>query len=224
MASATTEFDSKLHSIVAKSIGSESAEAIESALVQGRAYDRYHRGRVVQRKCPPASAGGEAVAETYGLYLGKGALLYLDAAAQEGGETRAVVRLIHCTDFACPHMTPAARRGEEPPPKPAHLDWTDPKRPKPELFALAPRTLGPLPPDLLDSLLPLPLAAGGGTEAAVRASHAFAAWLAGLPLPQPLTLAEAWARYETFVRDKPAPTYSSEEERQWLEDEGATRI
>ncbi|GLC56414.1 hypothetical protein PLESTB_001102300 [Pleodorina starrii] len=212
MASAAPEgATDRLRRITSLAIGSDHPDILDLATAQSRAADRYHLNRVCTRQLlreAGAPAGGH---REYGIYLGKGAVLALKAGGlqqlpggQAGGAASAAepptIHLMHMFHFSRPGLTPPELRGEAALPGPVYIDWYDTQRPAADLLRLAPRLLGPLPPDLAHQMIPNTTAAGGdagGDVAAAVASYIFAAWLAGLPLENPTMSAAAAAGTRT---------------------------
>ncbi|KXZ41503.1 hypothetical protein GPECTOR_426g291 [Gonium pectorale] len=170
--------DTAFLKLTATAMGTEAPTVLNRALEGIRAADRYHRYRMGARRAVGAVGPGDDIAKysrEYGIDLGRGAIIML---REEKGKP--VIRLVHVIHFAVPHITPEELRGEAPLPNITHMDWYDTDRPPAIMRSLAARSLGPLPDDLVDSLLPKPLSAGG--DALALATHAFSAWLGGLPV------------------------------------------
>ncbi|EFJ45117.1 hypothetical protein VOLCADRAFT_118479 [Volvox carteri f. nagariensis] len=163
---------------------------------------RYHKNRVCSRKLLAAAGAQGQLHHEYGIYLGKGAVLTLTTADEkrdgreaDGGHHPAPgdvrrqppeVRLVHLLNFSRPGLRASELPGVAELPEPVQIEWYDTKRASADVRQLASRVLGPLPPDLVDSLLPLTTDDGAGlTVAAEVASYTFAAWVAGLPLEHP---------------------------------------
>ncbi|GIL80948.1 hypothetical protein Vretifemale_10093 [Volvox reticuliferus] len=90
------------------------------------------------------------------------------------------VRLVHIFTFSRPGIRVSELHGKSG--KSQHVQWYGVQRPTDVILKLAPRVLGPIPPDIADSLVPT--STSGCDDQAESVSHAFAAWLTGQPLPQ----------------------------------------
>ncbi|EFJ45078.1 hypothetical protein VOLCADRAFT_94555 [Volvox carteri f. nagariensis] len=139
-------------------------------------------GAVVGAVQAPAERLGDVLLE--GLVAGKDALLEGLVAGRDtlvAGVKTFQVRLMHVFHFSRPDLTTEELAGEKALRAPFNLEYEDRQRPVEAIQALVPRLLGPLPPDLVDAMLPKPAVSGNRAEP--LASHLFAAWLGGAPLP-----------------------------------------
>ncbi|GLC41269.1 hypothetical protein PLESTB_001080800 [Pleodorina starrii] len=185
MATTAPDDAATLYRLTSELIGTDYKPHVDTAISQGRAADRYYRYHVLVRKFPAPAHYNDPEHAVYGLYLWKGAILTLtnedeNGLCKEGAPYK--VRLVHIFRFGRPGMTPEQLHGEKELPPPMLVEFPDrPTRADDAAVALGPRLLGSLPPDLEPSLLPKPAVSG---PLGVRlASHLFAAWLAGVPLP-----------------------------------------
>ncbi|KXZ42948.1 hypothetical protein GPECTOR_110g241 [Gonium pectorale] len=170
--------------ITSQAVHTDVPHSIDRCILGSKAVDRYHRYRIGARRALRSVGPGEDIAQyprEYGIDLGRGAVIMLH---EEKGKP--VIRVEHIAYFGVPGFTPEHLLHEDEAPIPiTHIDWLDTHRPPADMVRLAARSLGPLPDDLVDSLLPMPLSTGG--DAYALATRIFANWLGGNKLTDEAT-------------------------------------
>ncbi|KXZ48253.1 hypothetical protein GPECTOR_29g32 [Gonium pectorale] len=180
MAASDPCIEAAVRRLTAVILGTDNPAVVDTAISEGRAADRYHPNKVASMTVPDVN--GSPKLELHAVHLRRGIALLLGLDEQSQQPT---VRLTHITLLCRPGFVASEAKGGDDMPRMGEISWTKTKRSPAELRALASRVLGPLPAEQLTSLLPPAPAGSSRASVSAQASRVFAAWLAGLPLPQP---------------------------------------